>query len=98
MIITMEETNYQSMIDDQTWDFIRATQASYPPDTATLTIADQRAIYDQMCRAFHQSYPAGVTANDQQIGGVACRVYTGVQPTVVYLHGGGFVVGGLGKP
>ena len=38
------------MIDPPTWAFIRATDASYPPDTASLTIADQRAIYDRMPR------------------------------------------------
>ena len=88
-------TDYQQLIDAPTWDFIRRTDASYPPDTATLTIADQRAIYDRMCRVFFQGYPPGVTAQDGAIAGVNCRRYPGGQPTVVYLHGGGYVVGGL---
>ncbi len=88
-------TDYQTLIDAPTWDFIRRTDASYPPDTATLTIAEQRAIYDRMCRVFFQGYPPGVTARDESIAGVACRRYPGAQPTVVYLHGGGYVVGGL---
>lgn len=88
-------TDYQTLIDAPTWDFIRRTDASYPPDTATLTIAEQRAIYDRMCRVFFQGYPPGVTARDEPIAGVACRRYPGAQPTVVYLHGGGYVVGGL---
>lgn len=88
-------TDYSALIDTATWDFIRATEASYPPDTATLNIADQRRVYDGMCRAFFQGYPAGVTSQDKKLAGVSCRVYAGEGPTVVYLHGGGFVVGGL---
>ena len=88
-------TNYATLIDAPTWAFIRATGATYPPEIAPLTIADQRAIYDRMCRAFFQGYPAGITAQDQTLAGVNCRSYPGLAPTVLYLHGGGFVVGGL---
>lgn len=91
----MAATDYQNLIDAATWGFIRRTDAFYPADTASLTIADQRRIYDTMCRAFFQGYPEGVSAQNQFIAGVPCRVYPGAQPTVIYLHGGGFVVGGL---
>ncbi len=94
--VTLPEPDYQSLIDAKTWAFIRRSEAAYPPDTATLTIADQRAIYDAMCRAFFRGYPPGVTAEDRAIGGVPCRIYPGEGlASVVYLHGGGFVVGGL---
>lgn len=91
----MTAVDYQSLIDAPTWAFIEATNAAYPPDTATLTIADQRAIYDRMCRVFHRGYPQGLSVHDETIAGVSCRVYAGDTPTVVYLHGGGYVVGGL---
>ncbi|WP_426033702.1 alpha/beta hydrolase [Cypionkella sp. TWP1-2-1b2] len=96
----MPAPDYQSLIDAATWGFIRDSDASYPPDTASLTIADQRRIYDAMCAKFHRGYPPGVVAEDRVIAGVACRVYAGSKPwetapTVVYLHGGGYVVGGL---
>jgi acetyl esterase len=87
--------NYGAIIDAATWGFIRASEAEYPPDTASLTVADQRAIYDRLCRAFHQGYPPGVTAEDRPIAGVPCRIYAGSAPALLYLHGGGFVVGGL---
>ena len=87
--------DYETLIDAETWAFIRRTQASYPPDTATRSIAEQRAIYDAMCRVFHNGYPPGVTAEDALVAGVLCRLYPGGQPTVLYLHGGGMVVGGL---
>ncbi|MFN4204604.1 MAG: alpha/beta hydrolase [Tabrizicola sp.] len=91
----MPEADYQTLIDDPTWAFIGKTNASYPENTATLSIAEQRAIYDGMCAAFDTPYPPGVTSHDQPIAGVPCRIYPGAQPTVLYLHGGGFVVGGL---
>ena len=92
----MPVADYQSLIDAPTWEFIAKTDASYPADTATLSIADQRAIYDRMCRVFHRGYPDGITAQDQTLVGVPCRLYPGAGPaSVIYLHGGGFVVGGL---
>lgn len=91
----MTKPDYQTLIDAPTWAFIERTNMFYPPDTATLSIADQRAIYDRMCAAFDTPYPPGVTAQDGAIAGVPCRVYPGARPTVLYLHGGGYVVGGL---
>jgi acetyl esterase len=91
----MPKPDYQTLIDAPTWAFIQKTNAYYPENTATLSIAEQRAIYDRMCAAFDTPYPPGVTSHDQPIAGVPCRVYPGAQPTVLYLHGGGYVVGGL---
>lgn len=91
----MDSPDYHNLIDAPTWDFIRQTDAAYPPDTAQMSIARQREIYDGMCRAFHRGYPPGVTATDRAFGGVPCRHYPGTGGTVVYFHGGGFVVGGL---
>ena len=87
--------DYERLIDAQTWAFIKASADAYPPDAATLSIAKQRVIYDTMCRAFHRGYPDGITAQDRPIAGVACRVFAGAEPAIIYLHGGGFVVGGL---
>ncbi len=89
--------DYARIIDDETWAFIRETAEYYPPDAVELTIADQRRVYDEMCRAFHQGYPDGVRVEDLDANGVPVRVYSAGVPmvTVVYFHGGGFVVGGL---
>lgn len=87
--------NYDSLIDAETWAFIKASEDAYPPDAASLSIAEQRAIYDGMCRAFHKGYPPGVSAEDRVLAGVPCRIFAGAEPAVLYLHGGGFVVGGL---
>jgi acetyl esterase len=89
--------DYQSIIDAETWAFIRETDGWYPPETATFPIEKQREIYDAMCRAFHRGYPDGLHVEDRSMGGVPCRLYTPKTPrgTVIYFHGGGFVVGGL---
>jgi acetyl esterase len=91
----MTSPDYLSLIDAPMWEFIRRTYAFYPEDTASRSANDQRAIYDAMCRAFHAGYPPGVTARDEDIGGVPCRLYPGAGPTVIYLHGGGYSLGGL---
>ncbi|MGV8955644.1 MAG: esterase, partial [Cypionkella sp.] len=88
----MTAPNYQNLIDAETRAFIAATDACYPPDTASMDIAGQRRIYDAMCDAFSTPYPAGVQAQDEPIAGVPCRRYAGSAPSVVYFHGGGFVV------
>ncbi|MEZ5888247.1 MAG: alpha/beta hydrolase [Paracoccaceae bacterium] len=91
--------DYSKLIDAETWAFIRESESWYPPETATYPIGRQREIYDTMCRAFHRGYPPGLAVEDRAFGGVPCRVYMpeGSAPTatVLYLHGGGFVVGGL---
>jgi acetyl esterase len=91
-------TDYTRLIDEETWAFIRRTDAYYPPDTVDRTLEEQRRVYDTMCRAFFQGYPPGVTAVDEPHGGVPCRRYDvpgAMAATVIYLHGGGYVVGGL---
>jgi len=89
--------DYSDLIDDETWDFIRRTGEFYPPDAVNMSIAEQRRVYDEMCREFFQGYPPGVSASDTRLGDVPVRIYKSGTPdfNVVYLHGGGFVVGGL---
>lgn len=89
--------DYRALIDAETWAFIERTIALYPEDAVTLDIAGQRAVYDQMSEAFRQEMPAGVRSENVQADGVPLRVYCQGEPsvTVLYLHGGGFVVGGL---
>jgi alpha/beta hydrolase fold len=91
----MPVTDYQNLIDAPTWAFIRRTDACYPADSASRSFPEQRATYDAMARAFHRGYPAGITTQDETIAGVPCRIYQGVPPAVIYLHGGGFIMGGL---
>ncbi|MEX0280789.1 MAG: alpha/beta hydrolase [Arenibacterium sp.] len=90
-------SDYESLIDAQTWAFIHKTAAMYPDDTVDTDIVEQRRIYDNMAEAFRAPWPAGVSTEDISADGVPVRVYTAGEPgvVVIYLHGGGFVVGGL---
>lgn len=89
--------DYERLIDEETWAFIRRTAESYPEDAVDLSIADQRRVYDEMCGQFRQPRPPGVETNAALADGVGVRIYSCGYPTrtVVYIHGGGFVVGGL---
>ncbi len=89
--------DYDSLIDAETWDFIRRTREAYPDDSTARTLEEERASYDAMCDVFRQPRPEGVATQDQLADGVSVRVYVAGNPsrTVMYFHGGGFVVGGL---
>ncbi|WP_170325858.1 alpha/beta hydrolase [Ruegeria arenilitoris] len=89
--------DYERLIDEETWAFIRRTAESYPEDAVDLSIEDQRRVYNEMCQDFRQPRPPGLEVQDRSADGVPVRVYTAGDPTrtVVYFHGGGFVVGGL---
>lgn len=96
-------TDYTQLIDAQTWAFIERTNAFYPPDTIDYTIAQQREIYDRMCREFHAGHPAGLRTETTAIAtsthAIPIRIYRAARPDaaamVLYFHGGGFMLGGL---
>ncbi|MER8372547.1 alpha/beta hydrolase [Mesorhizobium sp. M1406] len=95
-------TDYKTLIDAETWAFIERTNSYYPPDTIDLTIAQQREIYDRMCREFFAGYPDGVTVETSAIAtpthDIPIRIYRSARQaavTVLYFHGGGFILGGL---
>ncbi|UCI20018.1 alpha/beta hydrolase [Mesorhizobium sp. B2-1-8] len=96
-------TDYKTLIDAETWAFIERTNSYYPPDTIDYTIAQQRAIYDRMCREFFAGYPQGVTAETTAIttpaNTIPIRIYRNATSDhaamVLYIHGGGFMLGGL---
>ncbi|TRC84510.1 alpha/beta hydrolase [Mesorhizobium sp. WSM4310] len=95
-------TDYTKLIDAETWAFIERTNSYYPPDTIDYTITQQREIYDRMCREFFAGYPQGVTVETSAIAtperDIPTRIYRSApQPaaTVLYIHGGGFILGGL---
>lgn len=89
--------DYADAIDDEVRAFIDKGNEFYPEDAVTRSVAQQRGFYNEMCRAFHRGHPAGVRARDLTFGGVPCREYvsSASDVTVIYYHGGGFVVGDL---
>lgn len=77
--------------------------AHYPPDAVNFGMEEQRAFYDRLCAHFRRARPEGLSVEDGTIAGpggsVPIRIYRPAgedrPPVLLYLHGGGFVLGGL---
>lgn len=79
--------------------FIDKTQRFNSPDNS---LTGLRQAYSQMCRAFTPPCPAALQVEDFELAGVAVRAYhprieppCEGWPCMLYLHGGGWVVGDL---
>lgn len=89
--------------DPEVVAFIEQTNAFYPADAFRFTVEENRAWYDKYCAAFRSPRPEGVKVEDFFIPAkdghsVRARRYrpeNADRVKVLYLHGGGFVVGGL---
>lgn len=86
-------------VSSQMRTFITKTE-SFTSDDSSL--AGLRENYDRMCRAFTPPRPEGLLIEDFSLGGVSVRSYQPVAPTstdgwpcLLYMHGGGWVVGDL---
>ena len=84
---------------EQMTAFVEKTVSFNSTDSS---LAGLRQAYSEMCRAFTPPRPAGLYVVDFELSGVPVRSYqppvsppTGGAPCIVYLHGGGWVVGGL---
>ena len=94
---------YETRLDPALWAYIDSVNAWYPPEIIGLPIDKQRAVYDRMCRAFHQGRPPGVKASDGLVAasghGIPIRHYQpagkAARAMVLYFHGGGFILGDL---
>lgn len=94
---------YADRIDAETWRFIDRSNAFYPPEAAGWSLRKNRDAYDAMCRAFDAGIPPGVSVDDfdmeGQGGPLPARRYRRSDAdgaaAILYLHGGGFVLGGL---
>ncbi len=89
---------YPTVTDPGIRAFLEEGERLYPENAVNFTMAEQRAFYDSYCAHFRKTRPTGVIAEDFKIGDVACRRYTPQNAkgaNLLYLHGGGYVVGGL---
>lgn len=88
--------NYESYLSTEVKRFIAETEALYPADIDLSNWAEVRAVYDRMCAAFRGPRPQGLQVIDHKIAGVPVRTYAETsEVTILFAHGGGFVVGGL---
>lgn len=91
------------MLDAEMQAYVAKVDSLYPPDAVDLDMAGQRRVYRDLCDAFAPPYPEGVEAVTAsvpgQAGPIPIRRYTPAggpgTSTILYYHGGGFVVGNL---
>ncbi len=80
--------------------FLERCDAFYPADAVNATIAEQRAFYDALCAQFAPPLPDGLSKEDGLVDDrIPIRRYrpadVRTEVTLLYFHGGGFVVGSL---
>nr|ADI22434.1 esterase/lipase [uncultured Rhodospirillales bacterium HF0500_02H05] len=77
--------------------FIARCDGFFPPDAVAAGIDQQRKWYDALCAEFSFAHPEAMVVEDDVIGDVPVRHYRPATVTsthkIVYMHGGGFVVG-----
>jgi acetyl esterase len=89
---------YPTVTDPGIRAFLEEGERLYPDNAVNFTLAEQRAFYDSYCAHFRKGRPSGVEAQDFKVGDVPCRRYVPRNTkgaNLLYLHGGGYVVGGL---
>jgi acetyl esterase len=88
---------YPSVKDEGIRRFLAQGEKLYPADAVNFTMAQQREFYNKFCAHFDYPRPAGITIHDFKVGEIPCRTYAPKSPTakLLYLHGGGYVVGGI---
>ncbi|WP_392893494.1 alpha/beta hydrolase [Pseudomonas migulae] len=86
-------------LSDEMTAFVEKTVSFNSTDSS---LAGLRQAYSEMCRAFTPPRPAGLYVLDFELAGVPVRSYqpqrsspSDGDPCVMYLHGGGWVVGDL---
>ncbi|MFK0164224.1 alpha/beta hydrolase [Rhizobium sp. NPDC090279] len=80
--------------------FMDICDSFYPPDAVTASITQQRQWYDALCARFDRPLPEGMETSDGFVAGtIPIRRYRPANirtaTMLLYLHGGGFVVGSL---
>ncbi|WP_431324037.1 alpha/beta hydrolase [Rhizobium sp. YTU87027] len=79
--------------------FLAICDAFYPPDAVEAPIEQQRDWYNALCARFDRPLPAEMTFADGMLQRIPIRRYRPrditTPTTLLYLHGGGFVVGSL---
>jgi acetyl esterase len=102
--VPLPPEHYRAVLDPQLLAYIDAVSAWFPPEILDAPIAEQRQVYNAMCRAFDRGRPQEVDAEDETLAGadgrqIPIRIYRrgghDGPAAVLYLHGGGFVLGDL---
>ena len=92
----MSPTEYD--LDAELAAFQEEAERFFPEDAVGGGIRTLRDQYNALCVAFAAPVPKGVLVRDTSLTGVPVRLYQPPAPPVakvIYLHGGGWVLGGL---
>jgi acetyl esterase len=79
-------------------EFLDVYNRFYPEDAVDASISQQREWYDALCARFDRPLPTGMICFDEVLHAPIRRYRPAVTTTdtvLLYLHGGGFVVGSL---
>lgn len=84
-------------------EYLIRGNAVFAHGAGEMTVAQQRALFREMCRMFAAPRPPGLTVRDEAVAAgartVPVRLYRGqgegAQPALLYFHGGGWVLGDL---
>ncbi len=93
------ENKFSALKDSGLRAFMIEGERLYPADAVNFNISQQRAFYDIYCAHFRKARPKSVKVTDFLVNAIPCRLYEpraceGI-PVLLYLHGGGYVLGGL---
>jgi acetyl esterase/lipase len=94
------------MLEPEIVAFVERAKSFYPGDRTASTLADQRAMYERLAAGFTPPLPDGVRTHDMPFTSPDGHAFTlrlyeppvgraQSKGTVLYFHGGGFVVGSL---
>ena len=93
--------DYKKILDPEIWKFIQNTESFYSEtEEKDMSITEIRSAYNEMCKFFSISKPAEVKSEDKFIQSIPIRVYhkfsnLNKKVSIIYFHGGGFILGGL---
>ncbi len=88
---------YDNLVDPSIWAYIEELNLSAVSGSGTQNIAQERETYGRLAEIFQMPRSENVQVSDQKIDHVAVRVYSIGAPTrtILFCHGGGFVLGNL---
>ena len=89
--------DYDTLLDEEIRDYIRRIAESDSDDAVNYSIEQQREFYNASVAQFRQPRPEVVEVTEATVGYVQVRIYSAGDPTrtVLYCHGGGWVLGDL---
>lgn len=67
----MAGPDYLQLLDVQMRNFVEQTESAFPSDATSISIEEQRRLYDGMSRKFQHAFPEGVIKQDSLVASLA---------------------------